>query len=70
MNLERPEQECILYSDERRKEAFGLARELRDEGRSVVLQSLRGVSDVDEYTKLFNSVHYCIGAGGKGGGIR
>lgn len=70
VSLERPVQECILYSDERRKEAFGLARELRDEGRSVVLQSLRGVSDVDEYTKLFNSVHYCIGAGGKGGGIR
>lgn len=44
-------QQCVLFSDERRKEAIGLAHELRSEGVEVVLQNWKGVGDVDEFTK-------------------
>ncbi|WP_137791677.1 ATP phosphoribosyltransferase regulatory subunit [Bacillus sp. E(2018)] len=52
---------CILYTDERRKEALTLAKEKRNEGTHVVLQNLSGVKNVDEFSKRFDDVQYLIG---------
>ncbi|MGM0829876.1 MAG: ATP phosphoribosyltransferase regulatory subunit [Bacillota bacterium] len=60
-------QQCVLFSDERRKEAIGLAHELRSEGVKVVLQNWKGVGDVDEFTKGFSNVHFVVGQDPKGG---
>lgn len=60
-------QQCVLFSDERRKEAIGLARDLRNEGIEVVLQNWKGVGDVDEFTKGFSNVHFVVGQDKKGG---
>ncbi|WP_064093028.1 ATP phosphoribosyltransferase regulatory subunit [Rossellomorea aquimaris] len=54
-------QQCVLFSDERRKEAINLAHELRGEGIEVVLQNWKGVGDVDEFTKGFSNVHFVVG---------
>ncbi|MGF3105179.1 ATP phosphoribosyltransferase regulatory subunit [Rossellomorea sp. DUT-2] len=60
-------QQCVLFSDERRKEAIRLANELRSEGVNVVLQNWKGVGDVDEFTKGFGHVHFVVGQDPKGG---
>jgi len=60
-------QQCVLFSDERRKEAIRLAIELRSEGVNVVLQNWKGVGDVDEFTKGFSHVHFVVGQDPKGG---
>ncbi|MGM0804450.1 MAG: ATP phosphoribosyltransferase regulatory subunit [Bacillota bacterium] len=53
--------QCILYTNERRKEALKLARNMRSEGKRVVMQNLSGVKNVDEFSKRFDDVHYLIG---------
>ncbi|MHA7138018.1 ATP phosphoribosyltransferase regulatory subunit [Rossellomorea arthrocnemi] len=60
-------QQCVLFSDERRKEAIRLANELRSEEVNVVLQNWKGVGDVDEFTKGFSHVHFVVGQHPKGG---
>ncbi|WP_416729518.1 ATP phosphoribosyltransferase regulatory subunit [Fictibacillus sp. JL2B1089] len=55
------ERECILYTNERRKEALKLARNKRNEGKRVVMQNLSGVKNIDEFSKRFDDVHYLIG---------
>ncbi|SFE93510.1 ATP phosphoribosyltransferase regulatory subunit [Alteribacillus iranensis] len=62
-----PEQTCILFSKERRLEAIEKARQLRKEGKRVVLQDLQGVDNIDELSKAFADVQYYIGnkQGGK-----
>ncbi len=60
-------QQCVLFSDERRKEAISLARDLRNEGNEVVLQNWKGVGDVDEFTKGISNVHFVVGQDRKGG---
>ncbi|MGG4167391.1 ATP phosphoribosyltransferase regulatory subunit [Rossellomorea vietnamensis] len=60
-------QQCVLFSDERRKEAISLARDLRNKGVEVVLQNWKGVGDVDEFTKGFSNVHFVVGQDRKGG---
>ncbi|RBP02081.1 ATP phosphoribosyltransferase regulatory subunit [Rossellomorea aquimaris] len=60
-------QQCVLFSDERRKEAIRLANELRSEGVNVVLQNWKGAGDVDEFTKGFSHVHFVVGQDPKGG---
>ncbi|MED1862288.1 ATP phosphoribosyltransferase regulatory subunit [Fictibacillus nanhaiensis] len=52
---------CILYTDERRKEALKLAKGKRSEGKHVVMQNLSGVKNVDEFSKRFDDVQYLIG---------
>ncbi|MBH0157001.1 ATP phosphoribosyltransferase regulatory subunit [Fictibacillus sp. 5RED26] len=52
---------CILYTDERRKEALKLAKEKRNKGTHVVMQNLSGVKNVDEFSKRFDDVQYLIG---------
>ncbi|RIW38993.1 ATP phosphoribosyltransferase regulatory subunit [Bacillus salacetis] len=58
---------CVLFSRERRSEAIQYAQELRHQGKSVVLQDWKGISDVDEFSKEFIEVSYFIGKNGKGG---
>jgi ATP phosphoribosyltransferase regulatory subunit len=68
IELSSSSQECVLFSDERRKEAITLASELRNEGKEVVLQNWKGVGDVDEFTKAFSNVHFVVGQGQFGNG--
>jgi ATP phosphoribosyltransferase regulatory subunit len=58
---------CVLFSRERRSEAIQYAQELRQQGKSVVLQDWKGITDVDEFSKEFTEVSYFIGKNGKGG---
>jgi ATP phosphoribosyltransferase regulatory subunit len=58
---------CILFSEERRKEAFQLAKEKRAEGLTVVLQDINGVKQIDACTNQYEDIVYLIGkAGGRG----
>ncbi|RXJ01729.1 ATP phosphoribosyltransferase regulatory subunit [Anaerobacillus alkaliphilus] len=57
---------CIIYSNERRKDAIELAKEKRQEGLAVILQDLSGVKDVDVFSEGFEDIIYCIGKNGKG----
>ncbi|MEH6941842.1 ATP phosphoribosyltransferase regulatory subunit [Bacillus sp. JJ722] len=59
---ESNEMTCVLYSNERRMEAINLAKELRVNGEVVVLQEVTGVTDLDAFTKSFQSVQYMIGS--------
>lgn len=56
--------ECIIFSDERRKEAIELAKEKRAAGTFVALQNFSGIEDVDALTKRYEQVTYCIGKAG------
>ncbi|MCL7748988.1 ATP phosphoribosyltransferase regulatory subunit [Halalkalibacter alkaliphilus] len=53
---------CIVFSKERRAEAFQEAASLRGKGESVVVQDIAGVEDVDGMSEQFTDVHYFIGA--------
>jgi ATP phosphoribosyltransferase regulatory subunit len=68
VKIPNPDQYCVLFSDERRSEAFSLAKELRETGKKVVLQNWKGVDDVDEFTKEFEEVHYVVGQERNGNG--
>ncbi|SDO46365.1 ATP phosphoribosyltransferase regulatory subunit [Alkalicoccus daliensis] len=58
---------CIIFSSERRKEAMDEAKKQRTEARSVVMQEITGIEDVDAYSKQFEDVIYYIGSNGNGG---
>lgn len=58
------EQTCIIFSNERRKEAIELAKEKRAKGEHVVLQDLAGIEDVDLMSRQFTHVIYYIGKKG------
>ncbi|MBU9712770.1 ATP phosphoribosyltransferase regulatory subunit [Evansella tamaricis] len=58
---------CIIFSNERRKEAMEKAKQWREEGHTVVMQDLIGISDVDAYSAQFNNVTYFVGSNGNGG---
>jgi ATP phosphoribosyltransferase regulatory subunit len=55
---------CIFFSQERRKEAFQLAREMHDQGEKAVLQDISGVNNLDAFTKRFAETTYLIGGRG------
>jgi ATP phosphoribosyltransferase regulatory subunit len=57
---------CIIYSNERRKDAIELAQQKRQLGMSVILQDLSGVKDVDQFSQGYEDIIYCIGKNGKG----
>lgn len=60
--LEQPDPiVCILFSEERRKEAFQLANEKRAEGIKIVLQDISGVKNVDSLTNKFADTIFLIG---------
>ncbi len=52
---------CILFSSERKKEAILTAKEMRSEGKRVVLQDINGVSNLDLFTKSYAQVEYFLG---------
>jgi ATP phosphoribosyltransferase regulatory subunit len=52
---------CIVFSLERRKEAFQLAETLHEQGKQTVLQDINGVKNLDAYTKKFADTTYLIG---------
>ena len=65
--LEAPEPiHCILFSGERRKEAFELAKEKRSEGQNVILQDVSGVKNLDACTNRFADVTFLVGNQGRG----
>lgn len=65
--LEAPENiHCILFSKERRKEAFQLAKEKRAKGLRVILQDITGVKNLDNCTSKFTDTTFLIGKQGKG----
>ncbi|RKL68402.1 ATP phosphoribosyltransferase regulatory subunit [Salipaludibacillus neizhouensis] len=58
---------CLIFSNERRKEAMEQAKKLRKQGKSVVMQELTGVNNVDAYSAQFQDVVYYVGSNGNGG---
>ena len=52
---------CIIFSKERRAEAFKEAQSLREAGEAVVVQDIAGVTDVDGMSEQFTEVYYFIG---------
>lgn len=56
---------CILYSPERRKEAFDFAKEERSSGKKVVLQDISGVKDIDACTSQYEDITFLVGKAGK-----
>ncbi|TWI60002.1 ATP phosphoribosyltransferase regulatory subunit [Halalkalibacter nanhaiisediminis] len=63
---EKRKQTCIIFSKERRAEAFQQAASLREAGLAVVLQDIAGVADVDSMSEQFSDVLYYIGKVKKG----
>ncbi|MFC0469912.1 ATP phosphoribosyltransferase regulatory subunit [Halalkalibacter kiskunsagensis] len=53
---------CIVFSKERRAEAFKEAASLRAKGEAVVVQDIAGVEDVDGMSEQFTEMYYFIGA--------
>ncbi|MBM7648759.1 ATP phosphoribosyltransferase regulatory subunit [Bacillus ectoiniformans] len=58
---------CILFSQERRKEAIDAAAALREQGERVVLQDLSGVKNVDHFTSACAEVSFYVGKATNGG---
>jgi ATP phosphoribosyltransferase regulatory subunit len=57
---------CILFSEERRKEAFQLAKQKRSEGAKIVLQDISGVKNVDTLTNKFADTIFLLGKSERG----
>lgn len=57
---------CVLFSSERRQEAFAAAAEKRANGENVVLQDISGVKDIDACTSKFSDITFLVGKTGKG----
>ncbi|GKU83331.1 ATP phosphoribosyltransferase regulatory subunit [Niallia sp. NCCP-28] len=55
---------CILFSGDRRKEAFELAKEKRAAGIKVITQDINGVGNVDACTKQYNEISLLVGKAG------
>ncbi|KAB2329074.1 ATP phosphoribosyltransferase regulatory subunit [Cytobacillus depressus] len=60
---------CILFSPERRKEAFQYAAEQRRAGKRVVLQDINGVKDIDQCTNQYDDITFLVGKAGRETGI-
>jgi ATP phosphoribosyltransferase regulatory subunit len=53
--------QSIIFSQERRKEAFKLAKTMHEKGIRVVLQDINGVKNLDAYTHKFANTTYLLG---------
>lgn len=58
--------QCILFSDERRQEAFQLASDKRTSGVKTILQDINGVKNLDRFTEQFGEVIFLVGKAGRG----
>ncbi|MEH7125038.1 ATP phosphoribosyltransferase regulatory subunit [Bacillus sp. JJ1773] len=56
---------CILFSPERRKEAYQVAKEQRNLGKKVVLQDINGVKDIDQCTNQYEDITFLVGKAGR-----
>jgi ATP phosphoribosyltransferase regulatory subunit len=57
---------CILFSPERRREAFQLAAQRREDGERIVLQDISTVRNLDTCSDTFSDVVFLIGKAEKG----
>lgn len=57
---------CILFSPERRKEAYQLAAQRREDGQRIVLQDVSTVRNLDTCSDTFADVVFLIGKAAKG----
>ncbi|MGA9225811.1 MAG: ATP phosphoribosyltransferase regulatory subunit, partial [Mesobacillus sp.] len=57
---------CILFSPERRREAYQLAAERREDGERIVLQDISTVRNLDTCSDTFSDVVFLIGKAEKG----
>ncbi|MEH7342685.1 ATP phosphoribosyltransferase regulatory subunit [Bacillus sp. JJ1532] len=64
-----PQATCILFSPERRKEAYQVAKEQRSIGKRVVLQDINGVKDIDQCTNQYEDITFLVGKAGRETGI-
>ena len=53
---------CILYTENRRKEAIEMAAGIRAEGGNAVIQNVNDVKNLDTFIKGFRTVEYLIGS--------
>lgn len=58
--------QLILFSEERRAEAYQFARDKRGVGVRTVLQDINGVKNIDSFTEQFSEVTFFIGKAGRG----
>lgn len=58
---------CILFSEERRQEAFLLAKDIRATGKKVIVQDINGVKNIDACTSQFDDVTFLVGSKGRVG---
>lgn len=61
MNRPREQADCIVFSPERRKEAYSLAQEQRKKGIKVVLQDINGVQDIDACSSHYDDITFLVG---------
>ncbi|WP_257351742.1 ATP phosphoribosyltransferase regulatory subunit [Pseudalkalibacillus decolorationis] len=54
--------QCVIFTEEHRKEAIAFSVDKRKDGIQVVLQDLKGVKDLDAFTETFSDVTYFIGS--------
>lgn len=57
--------ECILFSEDSRKEAYQMAREKRKRGLKVVLQDISGVTQMDACINQYEEITFLVGKSGK-----
>lgn len=57
---------CILFSEERRQEAFQLAKDKRRAGVKTIVQDINGVKNIDRFTGQFGEVTFLVGSAGRG----
>jgi ATP phosphoribosyltransferase regulatory subunit len=53
--------QCIIFSQERRKEAFELAKKMHENRIRTVLQDINGVKNLDAFTNKFENTTYLLG---------
>jgi ATP phosphoribosyltransferase regulatory subunit len=56
---------CIIFSAERRREAYEKAKEMRKSGIKAVLQDISGVKNLDACTSQFDDITFLVGKAGK-----
>jgi ATP phosphoribosyltransferase regulatory subunit len=57
---------CIVFSEERKLEAISKAKQLRGEGKSIVLQNLSGVENIDQLSTKYKEIIFFMGKREKG----
>lgn len=55
---------CVLFSPERRREAYEYAQKQRQLGNKVVLQDISGVKDIDACTSQYVDITFLVGKSG------